>query len=75
MNAYMLFCKKNRTEVKEKYPGLSNREISQILGKMWHDLDKQEWQKYTDMSFEVVSFVTIHLYSNFISFTFRRRNV
>ncbi|KAI6654677.1 high mobility group (HMG)-box containing transcription factor [Oopsacas minuta] len=53
MNAYMLFCKINRSEVKEKNPGLSNREISQILGKMWHDLDKEEWQKYTNMSFEL----------------------
>ena len=56
MNAYMLFCKVNRTQVKEKNPGLSNREISQILGKMWHDLDKEEWQKYTNMSFEVSSY-------------------
>ena len=56
MNAYMLFCKVNRTQVKEKNQGLSNREISQILGKMWHDLDKEEWQKYTNMSFEVSIF-------------------
>ena len=33
MNAFLLFCKRHRTIVKEKHPHLENRLISKILGK------------------------------------------
>lgn len=50
MNAFLLFCKKQRSQVREKYPNLENREITRILGDWWTKLDKEQKSKYTDMA-------------------------
>ncbi|QQP55788.1 Uncharacterized protein FKW44_000234 [Caligus rogercresseyi] len=42
MNAFLLFCKRHRDAVKEKYPSLENRSITKILDK----------SAYTDLALE-----------------------
>ncbi|RWS05965.1 SOX transcription factor-like protein, partial [Dinothrombium tinctorium] len=50
MNAFLIFCKRHRSVVKEKYPHLENRSITKILGKWWAGLDVEEKQKYTELA-------------------------
>lgn len=50
MNAFLLFCKRQRSQVKEKYPNLENRGITKILGDWWSKLDKEQKSKYTDLA-------------------------
>uniref|UniRef100_A0A6G1S4P1 HMG box transcription factor BBX n=1 Tax=Aceria tosichella TaxID=561515 RepID=A0A6G1S4P1_9ACAR len=50
MNAFLLFCKRQRSLVREKYPNLENRGITKILGDWWSKLDKEQRSKYTDLA-------------------------
>jgi hypothetical protein len=50
MNAFLLFCKRQRSLVKEKYPNLENRGVTKILGDWWSKLDKEQKSKYTDLA-------------------------
>lgn len=50
MNAFLLFCKRQRSLVREKYPNLENRGITKILGDWWSKLDKEQKSKYTDLA-------------------------
>lgn len=50
MNAFLLFCKRQRSLVREKYPNLENRGITKILGDRWSKLDKEQKSKYTDLA-------------------------
>lgn len=50
MNAFLLFCKRQRSLVREKYPNLENRNITRILGDWWSKLDKEQKDKYTDLA-------------------------
>lgn len=50
MNAFLLFCKKQRSLVRAKHPNLENREITRILGDWWSKLDKEQKSKYTDQA-------------------------
>lgn len=50
MNAFLLFCKTQRSLVREKYPNLENRGITKILGDEWTKLDKEQKSKYTDLA-------------------------
>lgn len=50
MNAFLLFCKKQRSLVREKYPNLENRGITRILGDWWSKLDKEQKSKFTDLA-------------------------
>jgi len=50
MNAFLLFCKRQRSLVREKYPNLENRGITKILGDEWTKLDKEQKSKYTDLA-------------------------
>ncbi|EDW66407.2 uncharacterized protein Dvir_GJ16014 [Drosophila virilis] len=50
MNAFLIFCKRHRAIVKERYKSLENRAITKILGDWWAALDEQEKQCFTDLA-------------------------
>lgn len=52
MNAFLLFCKRHRSLVRQEHPRLDNRGATKILADWWAVLDPNEKQKYTDMAKE-----------------------
>ncbi|XP_073520694.1 HMG box transcription factor BBX isoform X3 [Phyllobates terribilis] len=52
MNAFLLFCKRHRSLVRQEHPRLDNRGATKILADWWAYLDPHEKQKYTDMAKE-----------------------
>ncbi|NP_001292177.1 uncharacterized protein LOC100641322 [Amphimedon queenslandica] len=52
LNAFMLFMKEKRAEVIKECTLKESAAINQILGKMWHKLDKSEQAKYYEMARE-----------------------
>ncbi|KAI8033553.1 probable serine/threonine-protein kinase yakA [Drosophila gunungcola] len=50
MNAFLIFCKRHRGIVKERYKTLENRAITKILGDWWAALDEQEKHCFTDLA-------------------------
>lgn len=50
MNAFLIFCKRHRSVVRQKYPHLENRSITKILGEWWAALDAEEKHNYTDLA-------------------------
>ncbi|KAM3726056.1 Protein capicua [Dirofilaria immitis] len=53
MNAFMIFSKRHRPLVHEKYPNRDNRTVSKILGEWWYALGPEEKQKYHDLATQV----------------------
>lgn len=53
MNAFLLFCKRHRSLVRQEHPRLDNRGATKILADWWAVLEPTEKQKYTDMAKEV----------------------
>nr|ALI93548.1 MAT1-2-1 [Hypocrella siamensis] len=49
-NAYILYRKERHKEVKEANPGITNNEISQILGRAWNKEGGDIREKYKDMA-------------------------
>lgn len=54
MNAFLLFCKRHRSLVRQEHPRLDNRGATKILADWWAVLEPKEKQKYTDMAKEVM---------------------
>uniref|UniRef100_A0A3Q3W216 HMG box transcription factor BBX n=1 Tax=Mola mola TaxID=94237 RepID=A0A3Q3W216_MOLML len=52
MNAFLLFCKRHRSLVRQEHPRLDNRGATKILADWWAMLEPKEKQKYTDMAKE-----------------------
>ncbi|CAO1412547.1 unnamed protein product [Diamesa serratosioi] len=50
MNAFLIFCKRHRALVREKYPNLENRSITKILGDWWAFLSDEQKTCYTDLA-------------------------
>ncbi|KPI90989.1 HMG box transcription factor BBX [Papilio xuthus] len=50
MNAFLIFCKRHRSVVRDRYPNLENRSITKILGEWWANLDKEEKSCYTSLA-------------------------
>lgn len=50
MNAFLIFCKRHRSVVRERYPHLENRSITKILGEWWAALKAEEKHDYTDLA-------------------------
>ncbi|KAH3699227.1 uncharacterized protein LOC127860315 isoform X2 [Dreissena polymorpha] len=50
MNAFLIFCKRHRSIVREKNPDLDNRCVTRILGDLWANLKEDEKTKYTDLA-------------------------
>ncbi|XP_075158527.1 bobby sox [Haematobia irritans] len=47
MNAFLIFCKRHRAIVKERYKTLENRAITKILGDWWASLDANDKTSFT----------------------------
>jgi hypothetical protein len=52
MNAFLIFCKKHRPIVREKFPSLENRGVTRILGEWWALLDENDKAPYTGLAKE-----------------------
>lgn len=50
MNAFLIFCKRHRTIVRDRHPNLENRSITKILGDWWANLDKDQKSSYTNLA-------------------------
>ncbi|XP_046383053.1 HMG box transcription factor BBX isoform X2 [Ischnura elegans] len=50
MNAFLIFCKRHRGVVRERYPQLENRQITKILGEWWANLEPNEKASYTELA-------------------------
>ncbi|XP_063700399.1 HMG box transcription factor BBX [Culicoides brevitarsis] len=50
MNAFLIFCKRHRSIVRDRHPNLENRSITKILGDWWANLDKDEKQCFTELA-------------------------
>ena len=57
MNAFLLFCKRHRTIVKERYPNLENRNITKILGEWWQSLCDDDKSTFTKLASEYKEYV------------------
>ena len=53
MNAFLIFCKRHRSMVREKNPDLDNRSVTRILGDLWANLKEDEKCVYTDLAKQV----------------------
>lgn len=53
MNAFLIFCKKHRPIVRQKFPNLENRGVTRILGEWWAQLDVSDKHPYTTLAKEV----------------------
>ena len=53
MNAFLIFCKRHRSIVREKNPDLDNRSVTRILGDLWANLKDGEKTVYTDLAKQV----------------------
>ncbi|KAE9551676.1 hypothetical protein FO519_005116 [Halicephalobus sp. NKZ332] len=53
MNAFMIFSKRHRPIVQEKFPNKDNRAVSKILGEWWYALGPEEKQEYHELASEV----------------------
>ena len=53
MNAFLIFCKKHRPIVRERFPNLENRGVTRILGEWWALLDEDDKAPYTGLAKEV----------------------
>ncbi|CAH1992095.1 unnamed protein product [Acanthoscelides obtectus] len=51
-NAFLIFCKKHRPIVRERFPNLENRGVTKILGEWWALLNNVEKQPYNDLAKE-----------------------
>lgn len=51
-NAFLIFCKKHRPIVREKYANLENRGVTKILGEWWALLHNNEKLPYNDLAKE-----------------------
>lgn len=65
MNAFLLFCKRHRSLVRQEHPRLDNRGATKILADWWAVLEPKEKQKYTDMAKEVGLFSRIFILTSF----------
>uniref|UniRef100_A0A1Y1MAT9 HMG box domain-containing protein n=1 Tax=Photinus pyralis TaxID=7054 RepID=A0A1Y1MAT9_PHOPY len=52
MNAFLIFCKKHRPIVRQKFPHLENRGVTRILGEWWALLETGEKSCYTNLAKE-----------------------
>lgn len=65
MNAFLLFCKRHRSLVRQEHPRLDNRGATKILADWWAVLEPKEKQKYTDMAKEV-RLLCVSIYSDIL---------
>lgn len=68
MNAFLLFCKRHRSLVRQEHPRLDNRGATKVLADWWAVLDPKEKQKYIDMAKEVSLFYEFFEFMIFLCF-------
>uniref|UniRef100_A0A6G1S8T0 Protein capicua n=1 Tax=Aceria tosichella TaxID=561515 RepID=A0A6G1S8T0_9ACAR len=51
-NSFILFSRKYRPLVHQRYPNSDNRTVSKILGQWWYNLDQSEKDKYKTEAFQ-----------------------
>lgn len=49
-SAYIIFCSANRDNVKQLHPGLSNTEVTSMLGKMWKAITPDDKKHYESLA-------------------------
>ncbi len=54
MNAFMIFSKRHRPLVHEKFPNRDNRTVSKILGEWWYALGPDQKLEYHNLATQVV---------------------
>jgi len=54
MNAFLIFCKRQRSVVRQQNPHIDNRSVTRILGDLWANLDVNEKSVYTDLAKQVI---------------------
>ncbi|XP_044748081.1 HMG box transcription factor BBX [Coccinella septempunctata] len=52
MNAFLIFCKKHRPIVRERFPNLENRGVTKILGEWWSLLEEGDKTPFTNLANE-----------------------
>lgn len=52
MNAFLIFCKKHRPIVRDRFPTLENRGVTKILGEWWSLLDEPDKMPFTNLANE-----------------------
>ena len=68
MNAFLIFCKRHRSMVREKNPDLDNRSVTRILGDLWANLKEVEKAVYTDLAKQVIDLFTTNLFCALFNF-------
>ena len=53
MNAFLIFCKRHRSMVREKNPNMDNRSVTRILGDLWANLQDDDKSQYIDLAKQV----------------------
>lgn len=48
-SGYLIFCNKERPNVKREYPNMKSQEVLSELGRRWKSLDQKERKKYDDL--------------------------
>ncbi|KAK9869950.1 hypothetical protein WA026_006048 [Henosepilachna vigintioctopunctata] len=52
MNAFLIFCKKHRPIVRDRFPNLENRGVTKILGEWWSLLEEDDKMPFTNLANE-----------------------
>ena len=60
MNAFLIFCKRQRGVVRQQNPHIDNRSVTRILGDLWANLDVSEKSVYTDLAKQVILSLYVH---------------
>lgn len=50
MNSFMIFAKRNRSQIYQVYPHCDNRAVSKILSETWYSLESQMRKPYIDLA-------------------------
>lgn len=53
MNAFMIFAKRNRSQVFKMHPQCDNRMVSKILSEWWYSLEPEIKRQFTDLAKEI----------------------
>ena len=62
MNAFLIFCKRHRSLVREKNPQMDNRSVTRILGELWANLPLDDKAQYINSAKQVSVMVgSLHL--------------
>lgn len=52
MNAFLIFCKRHRSVVRQKNPDMDNRSVTRVLGDLWANLGEEK-STYTNLAKQV----------------------